>query len=145
MWETRVWSLGLEDPLEKEMATHVSIRAWEIPWTEDPGQIQSMGLQRVQHTWVTETHKETYTMGYHLAMSKKDILPLATTWMNREDIMPSEISQTEKDKYCMLSHSESRKVELMEAWNRMVVTKTQRRREKGKHWSQSTNFQLEDE
>ena len=48
-------------------------------------------------------------------MSKKDILPLATTWMNREDIMPSEISQTEKDKYCMLSHSESRKVELMEA------------------------------
>ena len=64
---------------------------------------------------MTETHKETYTMGYHLAMSKKDILPLATTWMNREDIMPSEISQTEKDKYCMFSHSESRKVELMEA------------------------------
>ena len=48
-------------------------------------------------------------------MRKKDILPFATTWMNLEDIMLSEISQTEKDKYCRFSHSESRKVELMEA------------------------------
>ena len=44
-WETRVRSLGREDPLEKEMATHSSILAWEIPWTEEPGRIQSMGLQ----------------------------------------------------------------------------------------------------
>ena len=46
MW---VRSLGQEDPLEKEMATHSSILAWEIPWTEEPGGIQSMGLQRVRH------------------------------------------------------------------------------------------------
>ena len=47
MWETRVLSLGWEDPLEKEMVTHSSILAWRIPWTEKPGRLQSMGLQRV--------------------------------------------------------------------------------------------------
>ena len=49
MWETWVQSLGREDPLEKEMATHSSILAWRIPWTEKPGRLQSMGLQRVRH------------------------------------------------------------------------------------------------
>ena len=45
MWETQVRSLGWEDPLEKEMATHSSILAWKISWTEEPGGLQSMGLQ----------------------------------------------------------------------------------------------------
>ena len=49
MWETWVQSLGWEDPLEKEMATHSSILAWKIPWTEEPGRLQSMGSQRVGH------------------------------------------------------------------------------------------------
>ena len=49
MWETWVRSLGREDPLEKEMATHCSILAWRIPWTEKPGGLQSMGSQRVGH------------------------------------------------------------------------------------------------
>ena len=49
MQETQVWSLGWEDPLEKEMATHSSTLAWEISWTEEPGGLQSMGLQRVRH------------------------------------------------------------------------------------------------
>ena len=49
MWETQVQSLGQEDPLEKEMATHSSILAWKIPWTEEPGRLQSMELQRVGH------------------------------------------------------------------------------------------------
>ena len=49
MQETQVQSLGQEDPLEKEMATQSSILAWEIPWTEEPGGLQSTGLQRVQH------------------------------------------------------------------------------------------------
>ena len=53
MWETQVQSLGREDPLEKEMATHSSILAWKIPWTEEPGRLQSMGYQRVGHYWVT--------------------------------------------------------------------------------------------
>ena len=49
MRETRVRSLGREDPLEKEMATHSSILAWRIPWREEPGRLQSMGSQRVGH------------------------------------------------------------------------------------------------
>ena len=53
MQETRVRSLGQEDPLEKEMATHSSTLAWRIPWTEEPGRLQSMGSQRVRHDWAT--------------------------------------------------------------------------------------------
>ena len=49
MPETRVQSLVWEDPLEKEMATHSSVSAWKIPWMEEPGRLQSMGLQRVGH------------------------------------------------------------------------------------------------
>ena len=49
MWETWLRSLGREDPLEKEMATHSSILAWRILWTEEPGGLQSMGLQGVGH------------------------------------------------------------------------------------------------
>ena len=49
-----VWSLGREDPLEEEMATCSSILAWKILWTEEPGGLQSVGLQRVRHDWVTE-------------------------------------------------------------------------------------------
>ena len=49
MWETWVQSLGGEDPLEKEMAPHSSILAWKVPWTEEPGRLQSMGSQRVGH------------------------------------------------------------------------------------------------
>ena len=50
MQETWIQSLGLEDPLEKEMATHSSILAWEIPWTEEPGGLQIMGSQRVRYS-----------------------------------------------------------------------------------------------
>ena len=49
MEETRVRSLGWEDPLVKEMVTHFSMLAWKIPWTEEPGWLQSMGSQRVRH------------------------------------------------------------------------------------------------
>ena len=48
-WETWVQSLGQEDPLEEGMATHSSILAWRTPWTEEPGGLQAMGLQRVGH------------------------------------------------------------------------------------------------
>ena len=54
VWETQVWSMGQEDPLEKRMATHSSILGWRIPWTEEPG--GSMQLQRVEHEWATNTH-----------------------------------------------------------------------------------------
>ena len=53
MRETQVRSLGWEDPLEKEMATHSSILVWRSPWTEEPGRLQSTGLQRVGHDWAS--------------------------------------------------------------------------------------------
>ena len=54
MEETRVQSLGWEDSVEKEMATHSSILAWEIPWAEEPGRLQSMGLQESDTTQLTK-------------------------------------------------------------------------------------------
>ena len=56
MWETWVQPLGWEDPLEKGKATHSSILAWRIPWTEEIGELQSVGPQRVRHNWVTNIH-----------------------------------------------------------------------------------------
>ena len=59
MWETWVWYLGWEDPLEEGMVTHASILAWRIPWTKEPDKLQSLGSQRVRHDWVTDTHTHT--------------------------------------------------------------------------------------
>ena len=60
MQETWVQSLGQEDPMEKEMATHSSILAWEIPWTEEPGGLQSTGLQ--SRTWLSDSHTHPVTV-----------------------------------------------------------------------------------
>ena len=65
MQETGVRSLGWEDPLEKEMATHSSVLAWRIPWTEEPGGLQSMGSQSVRHDRVTDT----YTPDTHVTLT----------------------------------------------------------------------------
>ena len=70
MRETWVRSLGWEDPLEKEMATHSSILAWGSPWTEEPGGLQSMGLQRVGHDLGTEY---THMPGLELYMTNDDL------------------------------------------------------------------------
>ena len=59
--QMRVLSLGQEDPLEKEMATHSSILAWETPWTEEPGGLQPKGQQSHTH-WNTHTHTHTHKM-----------------------------------------------------------------------------------
>ena len=67
MQETWVQSLGQKDALEKGMATHSRILAWEIPWTEEPGGLQSMGSQRIRHDWATHTFLHTmYTILYTL-------------------------------------------------------------------------------
>ena len=71
MRETWVWSLGWEDPLEKEMAIHSSTIAWETPWTEEPGRLQSMGSQRVGHNWATSLSLFSVT---------KSCLALVTPW-----------------------------------------------------------------
>ena len=65
MQENQVRSLGREDPLEKGMATHSSILAWRIPWTEEPGRLQSMGLQGVGHYGAT---KHTCTLSWDLSL-----------------------------------------------------------------------------
>ena len=63
MWKTQVWSLGQEDTLEKGMATHSSILAWSIPWTEEPGKMQFMGSQRVRY-WAINTFTFTTKLSY---------------------------------------------------------------------------------
>ena len=66
--KTWVQSLGQEDPLEKEMATHFSTLAWKIPWTEEPGRLQSMGSQRVGHDWVTSLSLSVKAMIFPVVM-----------------------------------------------------------------------------
>ena len=63
MQETYIRSLGQEDLLKKGMATHSSILAWEIPWTEEPGRLQSIGSQRVGHDLGTEQQQQKQTKG----------------------------------------------------------------------------------
>ena len=62
MQETLVLSLGQEDPLEKELATHPSILPWEIPWTKEPGGLQFMRLQRVRHDLATKEQQCIFTV-----------------------------------------------------------------------------------
>ena len=70
MQETQIQALGQEDPLEKEMATHSRIPAWRIPWTEEPGGLQSMGSQRVKHNSVTHTF--TFISSGHTEQLRRD-------------------------------------------------------------------------
>ena len=74
--ETWVRSLGWEDPLEEEMATHSSILAWRIPWTEEPGGLQSMGSQRVRHDWAN-THSLTRDLGDNIKCTNIPIIGVA--------------------------------------------------------------------
>ena len=75
MRETCVRSLGWEDPLEKEMATHSSILTWRIPWTEEPGRLQFMGSQRVRHDWAT-----SLSLSSHILMQPVIYLIFPQTW-----------------------------------------------------------------
>ena len=73
MWETWVQSLGQEDPLEKEIATHPGILAWRIPWKGEPGRLQSNGLQRVRHNWVTSLSLHFTVNCPHLGKIQKHV------------------------------------------------------------------------
>ena len=64
MWETQVWFLGWEDPLEMEMATHSSTLAWKIPWMNEPGRLQSTGSQRVGHNWATSLTHSRFVIAF---------------------------------------------------------------------------------
>ena len=81
--QTRIWSLGREDPLEEEMATHSSILAWRIPWTEDAGWLWSMGLRKVRHNWRTNTIQEHR---YILLFSLKNLYQLSTSSPHQTDL-----------------------------------------------------------
>ena len=76
MQETWVLSLGQEEPPAKERATHSSILAWRIPWTEEPGGLQSMGVARVEHDLVTKPPPPPpkYIMFFHKVMTSKVLL-----------------------------------------------------------------------
>ena len=77
MW---VLSLGGEDPLEEETATHSSILAWKIPWTEEPGGLQSMGSQRVGHDWATKhVFKSPYCLSSDYLIKSKVLAPPSKT------------------------------------------------------------------
>ena len=70
MRKTWVQSLGREDPLEKEMATHSSVLAWRIPWTEEPGELESTGLQRVVHDCTLYNFKISILDGLGIEQNK---------------------------------------------------------------------------
>ena len=97
-WETQVWSLGWEDPLEKSMVTHSSILAWRIPRTEEPGRLQSMGVQRVRHNWTTFTFiiSPNWCFHYSIWFTNPNSLP---TFQNA-----TECIQGKRKKYYTLVH-----------------------------------------
>jgi len=92
MWETWVRSLGWEDPPEKEMTTHSSTLAWKIPWTEEPGRLQSTRLQSR-----TRLSDFTFFLCLSFCHKKKEIMLFAAKWMDLEMVIVSEVSQIKTD------------------------------------------------
>ena len=85
MW---VKSLGGEDPLEREMATHSRILAWRILWTEEPGRLQSMRLQRVRHDWATFTHSLMLYIAVWRGPQSKGLISLVSSQQGTEALSP---------------------------------------------------------
>ena len=84
VWETQVWSLGWEDPLEKGMAAHSSMLAWKIPWTDEPGKLQSMGSQRLGHDWATNTFVFSFLLGRKAMTNLDSILKSRDITLSRK-------------------------------------------------------------
>ena len=102
--EPRVWCLGREGPLENGMATHSSILVWRIPWTEEPSELQLLGLQRVRHYWVTVTihysrwqSKRTQNLSLPMNISKIHLhveqFSLITNWRLAERLLYNQDSK----------------------------------------------------
>ena len=88
------------------------------------------------------THTHAHTMEYYLALRKKETLPFVTTWVDREGIVLCEISQTETNKYCMISYVESKRAKLTESESRKVVARGWGVGVMQRCWPKGTNFQL---
>ena len=101
MQKTQLRSLGQEDPLEKGMATHSRILTWRIPWTEEPGGLQSMGLQTVRHDWAINVHtrgkREVQNRSYPHAFEAT--WPWSTSWSQTSCLQNCETINS-----CCLSH-----------------------------------------
>ena len=106
MQETRVRSLGWEDPLEEEMTTCFSILAWKIPWTEGPDKLQSMGSQRIE-LYLTHTHTQhsiqyiSSTIFECPLCIKRDFMELTADW-KRETLIKLSYKQTKTNTGCVL-------------------------------------------
>ena len=95
MRETQVQSLGQEDPLKKEMATHSSILAWKIPWTEEAGRLQFMGSQRLGHDWATFFLSSLTYWASLVAQRVKHLPAMQETWvqsLGQEDPLEEEMA-----------------------------------------------------
>ena len=98
MQETQVLSLGWEDPLEEEIATHSNILAWKIPRTEEPGGLQSIGLQRVRHDWVTNTYIK-YTI-HVMCLNYPETTPPSPSWSMEKLFSMKPVPGTKKVEDC---------------------------------------------
>ena len=102
MW---AWSLGWENPLEKGRATHSSILAWRIPWTEEPGGLQSMGSQRVGHSWASE-HMHSRHMEYDINRKNSWInSPKVNASRSRKEFWAASLELALNDKMCAFMSS----------------------------------------
>ena len=103
MQEMQVQSLGQEEPLEQEMAPHSDILAWKIPWSEEPGGLQSMGLHRVGHSWVTKHTHILFPILFQYVLSQSIVYsslgqedPLEQEMAPHSDILAWKIPWTEE-------------------------------------------------
>ena len=92
--ETRIGSLGWEDPLEKGMTTHSSILAWRILWMEEPGGLQSIGSQRLRRYWATNTSKYNGSCGLMIRRT-----------VSREKKLTNQSNRNHKKYWCWRNHS----------------------------------------
>ena len=112
--ETWVRSLDQEDPLEKEMATHSSILAWKIVWTEEPGRLQSMGSQRVRHNpatdtlllWVHDKNKKYLVLKWHTFVCGYTIFP------HKIYFVPSSVMFVELSCFCITAAAAAKLLQL---------------------------------
>ena len=125
--ETRVRSLGWEDLLEKGMATPSSILAWRIPWTEEPGRLQSMGLQRIGHDWATLTIFSFWKWNGCKSTARGAVC------VKSEGHSPPFISKEESEM----------KPELLRSWSRYYLAQQGRENDAG-DWAQTESQTLRD-